>query len=80
MESNKLYIGGEWVLPKSGKTFPTFNPATGEEIADIPLLGPWKAKKCMNPTPITFTQAHEIDRHCLSVSSIFDDNTGSRVG
>ena len=39
MEQNKLYIGGEWVLPESGKTFPTFNPATEEEIAQIPLAG-----------------------------------------
>jgi len=31
----KLLINNEWVLSESGKTFPTFNPATGEEIARI---------------------------------------------
>jgi len=31
----KLLIGNEWVNSKSGKTFPTINPSTGEEIAQI---------------------------------------------
>jgi acyl-CoA reductase-like NAD-dependent aldehyde dehydrogenase len=39
MENYKLWIGGKWVSPESGKTFPTFNPTTGEEIAQIPLAG-----------------------------------------
>jgi acyl-CoA reductase-like NAD-dependent aldehyde dehydrogenase len=39
MQKYKMWIGGKWVLPKSGKTFPTFNPTTGEEIAQIPLAG-----------------------------------------
>jgi betaine-aldehyde dehydrogenase len=37
MENNKLWIGGKWVQAESGQTFPTFNPTTGEEIAQIPL-------------------------------------------
>ncbi len=39
MKYDKLWIGGKWVLPKSGETFPTFNPTTGEEIARVPLAG-----------------------------------------
>jgi alpha-ketoglutaric semialdehyde dehydrogenase len=31
------YIGGQWVAAKSGKTFETRNPATGEVLAEIPL-------------------------------------------
>jgi len=31
----KLFINNEWVDSVSGKTFPTYNPATGEKIADI---------------------------------------------
>lgn len=31
----KLLINNEWVDSRSGKTFPTLNPATGEEIAQI---------------------------------------------
>jgi phenylacetaldehyde dehydrogenase len=31
--SKKLYIGGKWVAAASEKTFPTYNPATGEVLA-----------------------------------------------
>jgi phenylacetaldehyde dehydrogenase len=31
----KLLIGGKWVDAASGKTFPTYNPATGEVLAKI---------------------------------------------
>jgi acyl-CoA reductase-like NAD-dependent aldehyde dehydrogenase len=32
----KMYIGGEWVEAKGGKTFDDYNPATGEVWAQIP--------------------------------------------
>ncbi len=31
----QLLIRDQWVASESGKTFPTYNPATGEEIAEI---------------------------------------------
>ncbi|MGH9717129.1 MAG: aldehyde dehydrogenase family protein [Candidatus Acidiferrales bacterium] len=31
----KMLIGGKWVEAASGKTFPTYNPATGEVLAQI---------------------------------------------
>jgi len=31
----KLLIGGEWVEARSGKTFETYNPATGEVLAQV---------------------------------------------
>src|SRR5699024_8082120 len=31
----KLYIGGEFVESVSGKTFPSINPSTGEEIISV---------------------------------------------
>jgi aldehyde dehydrogenase (NAD+) len=34
-DRNKLFIGGEFVAPKSDKYFATINPATGERLADI---------------------------------------------
>jgi aldehyde dehydrogenase (NAD+) len=33
--ATKLLINNEWVSSISGKTFPTINPATGEEIAQV---------------------------------------------
>ena len=33
INATKLLINGQWVNSASGKTFPTINPSTGEEIA-----------------------------------------------
>src|ERR1700727_2350778 len=35
LPTTKLLIGNEWVNSKSGKTFPTINPSTGEEICQV---------------------------------------------
>jgi acyl-CoA reductase-like NAD-dependent aldehyde dehydrogenase len=35
-EQYHCLIGGELVGSNSGKTFPTYNPATGEKLADVP--------------------------------------------
>ena len=32
---NKLFIGGKFVAPNSGRYFPTYNPATGDVLAEI---------------------------------------------
>ena len=37
METFRMWIGGEWVDADSGKTFRTYNPATGEAVAEVPL-------------------------------------------
>src|SRR5258708_13739843 len=34
-KARELLIGGEWVKAASGKTFPTYNPATGEVLAHV---------------------------------------------
>jgi aldehyde dehydrogenase (NAD+) len=38
--SYKLFIGGRFVAPKSGKSFVTVNPATEEPLAEIAEAGP----------------------------------------
>ena len=35
MKGRKLLIGGQWVDAASGRTFPVYNPATGEVIAHV---------------------------------------------
>jgi acyl-CoA reductase-like NAD-dependent aldehyde dehydrogenase len=37
MQNYQMWIAGKWMEAGSGKTFATFNPATGEEIARVPL-------------------------------------------
>src|SRR5271169_2293237 len=33
--THKMLINGKWVSSASGKTFPTYNPATGEVLAHV---------------------------------------------
>ena len=37
---HRLFIGGEWVEPLSGKYLPVFDPATGTKVAEVPDAGP----------------------------------------
>ena len=34
-KNRKMLINGQWVEAASGKTFPTYNPATGEVLARV---------------------------------------------
>ena len=34
-EPRKMLIDGKWVAAASGKTFPVYNPATGEVMAQV---------------------------------------------
>src|SRR5258708_20895399 len=34
-QNRKMLINGQWVEAASGKTFPTYNPATGEVLARV---------------------------------------------
>jgi len=34
-QPRKLLIDGQWVVAASGKTFPVYNPATGEVMAQV---------------------------------------------
>jgi aldehyde dehydrogenase (NAD+) len=35
-----LYVGGEWIEPRSGETFTTIDPSTEESLAEIAQAGP----------------------------------------
>ncbi|MDD5702320.1 MAG: aldehyde dehydrogenase family protein [Dehalococcoidales bacterium] len=37
MQNYKMWIGGKWVDAESGRTFPSYDPATEEVIAQVPL-------------------------------------------
>ena len=47
MKGYKMFIGGKWVDAVSGKTFPTVNPATEEEIGQAALGGPEDVDKAV---------------------------------
>jgi len=33
--THKIFINGQWVESASGKTFPTYNPATGDVLSRV---------------------------------------------
>jgi succinate-semialdehyde dehydrogenase / glutarate-semialdehyde dehydrogenase len=36
---DRAYVGGQWAEADDGATFPVFDPATGDELAQVPRLG-----------------------------------------
>jgi succinate-semialdehyde dehydrogenase/glutarate-semialdehyde dehydrogenase len=36
---DKAYVDGSWIAADSGRSFPVRNPASGDEIAQVPDLG-----------------------------------------
>ena len=41
------FIRGEWVEGDSGATFPVINPATGEELAQVPRMGAGETRRAI---------------------------------
>src|SRR5438132_13451819 len=41
------YVGGEWVEGDAGATFPVLNPATGEELAQVPRMGASETRRAI---------------------------------
>ena len=47
MKHYQMWIGGKWVDADYGKTFPVFNPATEEIIAELPMGGKTDVEKAV---------------------------------
>lgn len=56
MADYKLYINGEFVDAASGETFATYNPGTGEKIADVPKAGKEDAVKAIEAARKAFDE------------------------
>src|ERR1043166_2365833 len=51
----RMLINGQWIAAASGETFPTFNPATGEAICDIPSGGKADIDRAVKAARAAFT-------------------------
>ncbi|HEX3550541.1 MAG TPA: aldehyde dehydrogenase family protein, partial [Candidatus Elarobacter sp.] len=41
------YVGGRWVGADSGATFPVYEPATGDRVADVPRMGAAETRRAI---------------------------------
>jgi succinate-semialdehyde dehydrogenase/glutarate-semialdehyde dehydrogenase len=57
----QAYINGEWVDADNGATFPVYNPATGEVIADMADVGAAETRRAI--------EAAEVARHGWAAKS-----------
>ncbi len=81
VSTQKMLIGGQWVESKSGKTFPTVNPSTGETIcqvaegdkADIDLAVK-AARKAFEQGPWPRMSARERGRQMYKLADAVEKN------
>ena len=75
----KMWINGKWVAAESGKTYPVFNPATEEEIAQIPLGGMAEVDKAVeaarNAFPVWSKKSQlERSQFCLKLAAALKEH------
>lgn len=51
-----LLIDGEWAAPSTGGTFPTYDPGTGDVIAEVALAGPQEADRAVAAARLAFDE------------------------
>src|SRR5690606_13563772 len=56
MADYKLFINGDFVDAQSGETFATYNPATGQKLADVPKAGKEDAIKAVEAARKAFDE------------------------
>lgn len=59
MKLCKNYINGEWVESVSGKTTPTFNPANGEELAQVVVSTPEDVERVVAAARTSFYETRD---------------------
>jgi succinate-semialdehyde dehydrogenase/glutarate-semialdehyde dehydrogenase len=42
------YVGGQWIGADSGATFPVYDPATGDTVANVPRMGAAETRRAID--------------------------------
>ena len=79
MSQYKMWIDGKWVEAESGKTYPVFNPATVDEIAQVPLGGQADVDKAVAAARKAFplwSEKPQADRSLIAmkIAALLFDN------
>jgi len=56
----QAYVNGAWIDAKSGETFAVLNPATGEELTQVPLMSEADAKAAVAAAHEAFQQWRKV--------------------
>jgi len=56
----QAYVNGAWIDAKSGETFAVLNPATGEELTQVPLMSEADAKAAVTAAHEAFQQWRKV--------------------
>ena len=75
----KMWINGKWAAAESGKTYPVFNPATEEEIAQIPSGGKAEVDKAVEAARKAFpiwSKKSQLERSqiCLKIAAALKEH------
>src|SRR5437016_3074354 len=81
VKQTKLLINNQWVDPADGKTFDTYNPATGEVIAKVAAAGPADvdkavkaARKALESAPWATMDAADRGRLLFRLADLVETN------
>ncbi len=66
------YIDGKWCMADSGKTMPVINPATGETIAIVPVMGKTETVRAIESAAETLSSPATIEQRQEWLSRLAD--------
>lgn len=92
---DRNYIAGQWVNALSGELFPSYNPATGALIAEVPKSGPADVRRAVEaaaeafprwrkaPAPkrgeILYRVAHKLEEHKERLAQLLTREMGKVI-
>ncbi len=66
------YIDGSWCAADSGKTMPVRNPATGETIALVPVMGKTETNRAVDAAAVALANPASIEQRSHWLSQLAD--------
>jgi len=66
------YIDGKWCVADSDRTMPVINPAIGETIAIVPVMGHDESTRAADTAARTLTKPASIEQRCEWLGRLAD--------
>jgi len=72
LKTTNGYIDGKWCPADSGSTMPVINPATGETIAIVPVMGRAETMRAIDTAATALTTPASIEQRSAWLSKLAD--------